>query len=107
MDDELRVKIVAWLESMPWPEEYAKPRFVVPDNSVDKHKQLFGDCVDVISISDTLLPILRWLTLNREGYLQCPHCYNESSVHELERIRHCDHCGKPYSAPNPQAEPKA
>jgi hypothetical protein len=40
---------------VPWPEEYAKPLFVVPDNMLEKAREFWGSNANVIPISDTLL----------------------------------------------------
>lgn len=48
----------AWLRAAAsWPEGYAKPRFVVPDNMYEALREAWGDGVEVIKFSDTMLPV--------------------------------------------------
>lgn len=39
-----------------WPPEYPKPYFVVPDNMVEAMREAFGDAVEIIPVSETMLP---------------------------------------------------
>jgi hypothetical protein len=48
--------------SWPWilanlPPDYPKPRLVVADNMVDVAREFWGDGVEIIAHSDTMLPV--------------------------------------------------
>lgn len=46
-----------WLKNIPWPEECAKPTYIVADNLVEAAREVFGDRANVIAQSDTMLPL--------------------------------------------------